>query len=363
MIVYAIAAALSVLLAIALNVRTSDEINLKRLAVYMPLIPYLAVAILRSGVGKDTAGEWSTYPRVYKLVETGYSYRGVYDIVPIEPLYYWLNRAAVALAADIAFIYATMSAVFLIFMYRFILDKSANIPLSLLLLFASDLFMFSLSGIRQAAACGIAFFALKYAHQRRPWAYFLWIAVAAGFHFTALIFALFYFVNRRRLTVIGAAVLTIMIATLYLTPGLVRRFGAIYYGAFYFGSKWDYSNFNLIPALSAGIMMATALIRSKQILERDRSMQIYTNVMVANFVLMAISPLLITPIRLYFLLIPAAFALAPAIVASIPRKHGAIRLFTATGLVGVTSLQLVYELSIGNDAYSTWNYEWIFGAA
>jgi hypothetical protein len=363
MMVYAIAAILSVILAAVLNVRSCGDINFRRATTYAPLLPFLLVAVLRSAVGKDTVGEWSTYTRVFGMVQAGYSYHDVFSVVRVEPLYYALNWVTVAAGADVDVIYAVMSAIFLIFMYRFILERSVNIPLSLFLLFASDLYVFSLSGIRQAAACGIAFFALRYAQERRPFVYFAWIAVAIGLHFTALLFVLFYFVARRRVSAVGATLLVLVGAVSMLSPDTVRRFSAIYYGAVYFGSKWDYSNFNLIPALVAAVIVLAALARSREIMARDASMQLYFNIMVANLFLMAISSLLITPIRLYFLLIPAAFVLVPATVASIPRTRGPVRLLLATALIGVISLQMVYELAIGNDAYGTWNYEWVFGAA
>lgn len=361
MIVYVVAAGLSAFLAVILKVRSATGVDFRRVATYVPLLPYLLVAVLRSDVGRDTVGESSTYPRVFALVQSGYSYEEIFRSTHIEPIYYLLNWFAVAAGAELFAVYAVMSAIFLIFMYRFILERSSNIPLSLLLLFASDLYMFALSGIRQAAACGIAFYALKYAHERRARRYFTWIAVAVGFHFTALIFIIFYFVARRRLSLTTVTLLLGSGVALMLAPDAVRRFSGIYYGIAYFGSKWDYSNFNLIPAVAAAIVVSAAVARSRQLIDRDPAMQLYLNIMVLNLFLMAISSLLITPVRLYFLLIPAAFVLIPATIDTVPRSRGPIRLIFGCALIAAVSLQLLYELSIDNDAYGTWDYLWVLG--
>lgn len=361
MMVYGIATALSVLLAMALNIRSSYDIDLKRVATYIPLAPFLLVAVLREGVGRDTIGESSTYPRVFAFVESGYGYADVFRATNVEPFYYFLNWLAVEFGFGLGAIYAVMSTIFLIFMYRFIVERSVNIPLSLLLLFASDIFLFALSGIRQAAACAIAFFALRWAVDRRPWMYFMWIAVAAGFHYTALAFVAFYFVAGRRLTSVGWAVLGCLAAAATLMPDIVRRISSVYYGSIYFGSKWDFSNFNLVPAISAAVIVIVALVYSERVSDSDRSMLLYINIMIANLFLMVISASLITPIRLYFLLIPAAFVLVPAIIAAIPPARSVERFFVAFTLIAVVSLQLAYEIYLGNDAYGVWTYNWIFG--
>lgn len=366
MIIYWVTSSLSAFLAWTLRVRDSENLDLRRLAVYIPILPYLLVAMLRSAVGKDTVGEFATYPRIHRLAEAGYDYQSAFDIIAVEPTYYLLNQAIVALGLDIAVLYAVMSAIFLLFLYRFFLDVSANIPLSLLLLMASDLFLFSLSGIRQAAACGIAFYALKFAYARKPIAFLAWIVIAASFHFTAIVFAIFYALARRRVSAVVATVLVAIVAGLYITPGLVRRFNAIYYGTFYFGSKWDIANFNLIPFAITAVVVGAVWLRSRQIFSENPGLVLYANIMVANLFLMAISPLLITPIRLYYLLIPAAFVLIPAVIKSMPSELRVARAVVSVAFIVLMSLQMVYELAIDNDAYGTWEYhsffeEWISG--
>lgn len=358
MTIYILMALMSALLAYTLNVRSAAHVDFKRMATYLPLMPYLVIAISRFEVGKDTVGELSTYPRVFRLVQSQYSYTEFFQIQPIEPLYYAANWLAFNLGLEISAVYVLMSTIFLGFMYIFIIERSSNIPLSLLLLFASDLYLFGLSGIRQAAACGIAFYATRYAIQRRPIPYLAWIAVATGFHFTAILFVPIYLIANRRITAPAATVVAITAAGLTLVPDQVRRLMGAYYGATYFGGKWDYANFNLAPAITMAVIALAILACFKFI--HDPSMNIFINICIANLFLMSISSLLITPIRLYYLLIPATFVLVPAIITSIPARLGAVRLLTSTLLIGALSLQLVYEMSMGNDAYGTWQYKSIF---
>lgn len=361
MIVYAAAAVLSAALAYLLGIREAQTVNVRSFRTYVPLLPYLLVAMLRDGVGKDTVGEWSTYPRAHALIADGSSFVELNRQLRIEPGYYVLDQVVVGVGGGPELVYALASAIFLGFTYRFIIEQSPKIPLSLILLFLSDIFMFSLSGIRQAVATAIAFYALKYVTRRQVLPFLAYMALAASFHVSVLIFLPLYLLGSRRIRIRWVAALAVISLVLNAVPAIARSAVGLVYGDAYFGSKWDYANFNLVPAVATAIIAITALAYRRRASEQHPSADLYLVIMVTNAFLMSISATLITPIRFYFLLIPVTFVLIPIILQAARVKTWRQRAALSTMLVTATSLQLAYEVAIGNDAYGTWDYHWLLG--
>lgn len=360
MIIYVVAAAAGAILAVFLGVTRSSRVNVHNPVSYVPILPLLGVAVLRTGVGKDTVGVWSTYPLTFELASKGYDYSAASRLVSVEPGYFWINQVAVALHLDVSWIYVLMSVIFLGLIYRFILEYSENIPLSIIILVASDLYLFALSGIRQGAATAIVFYALRFAERRKFLPFVALIVMASLLHFVSIFFVLAYFFVKRRATATVVGLLLGLGALLGLLPSIARSIIGIFYGSAYFGSKWDYSNFNLVPTLICGVIVLFALSRQTAIVSAHPAMQIHVNLMLFNLFLMLISATLITPIRLYFFLIPSSFVLIPAIANAARDRSGFTKMGVSLLLTLVISGQLVYELVSGNDAYGTWQYQSIF---
>ncbi len=86
---------------------------------------------------------------------------------------------------------ATLTMYFLYFRaFKTYLD---DYPLAMIV-FMGLLYYFTMTYMRQTLAVGFAWQACRYAYERRPVPFFLWMLVAFSFHNSAIIFAIMYFV-------------------------------------------------------------------------------------------------------------------------------------------------------------------------
>lgn len=86
---------------------------------------------------------------------------------------------------------ATLTMYFLYFRaFKTYLD---DYPLAMIV-FMGLLYYFTMTYMRQTLAVGFAWQACRYAYERRPVPFFLWLLVAFSFHNSAVIFAIMYFV-------------------------------------------------------------------------------------------------------------------------------------------------------------------------
>lgn len=86
---------------------------------------------------------------------------------------------------------ATMTMYFLY--YKAFVKYLEEYPLAMIV-FMGLLYYFTMTYMRQTLAVGFAWQACRYAYERRPIPFFLWVLVAYSFHNSAIIFAVMYFV-------------------------------------------------------------------------------------------------------------------------------------------------------------------------
>jgi len=291
--------------------------------------------------------------------QEGVPYPDAWAQYHVEPLYYFLNVVGVRLGLDLHTIIAITGIIFLVFIYCFIIDQSERIPLSLLLLVVSNYFLFSLTGIRQAAATGIVFYALKYAKSRRPIPYFALVTVACGFHLSALLFAPLYFavhVKIGRKTIAGLA---ICVVALLASPSIVRGLMSLFYSG-YIGSKYDYTNASIIPFVICLLLVAVAYFVRDSAEKRSPYFRIHFNITVLNAAIMSLTSIIITGDRFYLLLLPAALIVVPSIVESVRVREPLLVPIVGVALSFVLFAYMGNELVQGNDTFGVWAYSSVF---
>lgn len=79
-------------------------------------------------------------------------------------------------------------------------------------------YFFTFTYLRQVLAMAVAWFAIPYAIDRKPWKFFLIVAIAATFHNSALLFALFYFIANRQFSRTQILFYAVTLCILGLTP-------------------------------------------------------------------------------------------------------------------------------------------------
>lgn len=230
MLVYGVATLLSVLFALLWQQarrRARGRVHLAALAL-LSLLPLLLVSALRWDTGTDT---WHTYTPEYLalrwkltgvLPENGMALLRQYyqrphpelDISGIadkeilqyfadasshtSPLFRLLERGLIALGAGPQWLYALTAAFTLGVIWRVIFTQSENAPLAVFLFVATSNYFLSLNIVSQYMAVALCLLACAPAQQRRPLPFAALVALAAGFHASALVFLPVYFLPRLR---------------------------------------------------------------------------------------------------------------------------------------------------------------------
>lgn len=96
------------------------------------------------------------------------------------------------------------------------------------LLFMGLLYYFTMTYLRQTLAVGFAMQACRYAYERKPIPFFLWILVAFSFHNSAIIFAVMYFIPLRKLSpnaIVWIMIVMLIIGMTHFASWIIGAFG------------------------------------------------------------------------------------------------------------------------------------------
>lgn len=128
------------------------------------------------------------------------SYLGIYDRIGnswsqenLEPGFYYLNYLIKSLGGNAYYVIFISFFIALVFVHRTIVRHSTFPEISYLVFLSSGLIFFYSSGIRQATALSICFFAFQFLLNKQFVRFFAVVLLASTFHLTALIFVPFYF--------------------------------------------------------------------------------------------------------------------------------------------------------------------------
>lgn len=224
---------------------------------WLPILPMLLVSVLRYDVGTD-------YTTIYLTGFEGIK-NGQYWVYSWwEPGYVLVNRAALALGLDATAVFGLMAILFFTFIYAFILDRSDNVPLSMLILFLGQLWLASMNLVRQAAAIAICCFATRYVERERPLPYFALVALAASFHSTCLLFVPLYWMLRWRFSQVGVLFFAVgLFVVSYAAPSAFEWVASAllgkdsgYFSSSYFKGRVYYTEL-LVALVIAMLMMLT----------------------------------------------------------------------------------------------------------
>lgn len=154
---------------------------------FLILISFLILLLphaLRYGIGTDYF-----YTYVPGFFATG---RGVdfYD----ELGFSLLNKIIYFFTQDYKVLFFICSFIIFFFIYRGIVKNSKNIPLSILLIFLTQCYFYSMNMMRQSIAIAIVFYAFKYIKSNQKLKYIICTLLASLIHTSALIMIPFIFI-------------------------------------------------------------------------------------------------------------------------------------------------------------------------
>ena len=147
------------------------------LSAFICSLPLFLLSALRYEVGSD----YVSYREMYHIVNNSDTYR--YEI-----LYTELNRLVYRIGLSFQWVIILTSFLFLILIYKRILDDSSIPDISVFLLLGMCYFFQSTNIIRQILACAVCVYSIKYIEQKKWIKFLVAILIAFGFHKTAFIF-------------------------------------------------------------------------------------------------------------------------------------------------------------------------------
>ena len=117
-----------------------------------------------------------------------------------------LQRLLLLFNADIQWLYVITSLIILAFIYAAIWKQSSMPALALLLFVLTSNYFLSLNIVSQFMAISICVFACTYAQEKKPIQFFILVAMAVCFHYSAVVFIPVYFLPRLRIKPLWCAI-------------------------------------------------------------------------------------------------------------------------------------------------------------
>lgn len=141
----------------------------------------------------SSRGDLNNYARLYVRIQD-VEWKNIFTFSSMEPGYLVLNKAFSQIfpwAQSIVFIEAIICVAFT---FRFIYKFCNDVMLAIFCYLAQGLFIFELTGFRQAIAISICLFSVEFVEKRKFIKFILLVGLAYTFHTTAVIFIPFYFI-------------------------------------------------------------------------------------------------------------------------------------------------------------------------
>lgn len=153
---------------------------------FILLISFLIIFLphaLRYGIGTDY---FYTYvPGFFRTARGELFYN--------EYLFDLLNKIIYFFTDDFRYLFFICSFLFFIFIYKGILDNSRNIPLSVLLIFLTQVYFYSMNMVRQSIAIAIIFYSFKFIKEQKHFKFCIFNFIAFLIHSSAIIMLPFSF--------------------------------------------------------------------------------------------------------------------------------------------------------------------------
>lgn len=167
------------------------------------LICYMGALALFVGFG-DMLGGYDRYiygdifEGIANGVSNGFTAKNAYTLTYFEPGYTALNYAIACITAN-RYIYILIVTLLIYFcMYRAFAKNLPNYPLAMIL-FLGMVFFFSFTYLRQVLAFSVAWLGVTYLIDNKRWKFFLVIALVAILHKSGIVFAILYFLPKKKL--------------------------------------------------------------------------------------------------------------------------------------------------------------------
>ena len=325
----------------------------KNATYFLGFIPLILIGALRAYVGID----YTTYS-LYQIPDVLAGSHTVkfelLDKLVVYLGYYLANQQ------HYFYIFAIFHIILMWFLYKYIVQQSSNVMFSVFFLLTTVFFTFSLSGIRQAIATAIVFYALKYINQKKSLYYIFYLGIACLFHSSAAIYILFLVLGKCSINKFVGFSLPI-IASLFSFFGsefvsrimLRLNFYSEYIGSRFYTGAYDKKHQLVTIVMCLFIFLLYYFVPKKE----WENLKLYLNI---NFVLLLVAilmPILPTPSRTIYMFILVHAILIPRLISSI-RDYKSKVIITILFVLGYFSFFVFMVLQ--RNMYETLPYHTIF---
>lgn len=262
------------------------------------------------------------------------------------------------------YIFAMFHIIIMYFMYKYIVNASPYIGLSIFFAVGTAFYNFGLSGMRQVMATSIAFYALVKLKEKKYIYFLALIAVATLFHTSAIIYLIFILLDRisisNKLMVFGVGVAIVLVNTgSYLISYLMELLGFYeeYVGSEQFYGKFQ--NLHQIYTVALTLLVICALLFASNDFKKEN--RIYININYLLLIVAILMSIIPTPSRIIFMFIPAEFVLIPKLISEINKTRGNAELKIIITLATIViTCAFYYIFIIVRNSYGTLPYTSIF---
>lgn len=176
-----------------ITIHYADKYNSKFL-LWVLIIAYSLIIGLRYGVGRD----YYAYESAYDLLSSKNSFAEAKMWYDIEASYIWLCFFVKSIGGKFTLITLFYGFFTTFFYLKGIWYFRKEIRIEWAFFAYTYIFFGSFNTMRQYLAMAIVFFAFRYVIEKKPIRYFIFVAIAAVFHMTAVIAVLIYFYGTKR---------------------------------------------------------------------------------------------------------------------------------------------------------------------
>lgn len=167
-------------------------------AILLSGLPLFLLSALRLGIGTD----YNSYVTIYNTY-TSYGMRGTY-----EPLFYWFGRCLVLLGANAQWLIVACSAIYIYFIFYCIYEKSPAPLFSIFLLVSTTYYMSSFNTMRENVGAAVLLLSLILYEKKKYIGFVLLVLVAAGIHYSCILFLIVFLFAKIKWTVNKTVILT-----------------------------------------------------------------------------------------------------------------------------------------------------------
>lgn len=307
------------------------KVTFTRIAI--SFLPLYLVALFRWNVGVDVVYGTGYYFQEYTAIQAGQG-----NILGYEIGFYLLMEICNALHLNLYLFYCIVTTIFFVLFFKYLNENSKNIVLSAIIFFASDLYLFTFSTLRQSL--GIAFFLYPLSEIingrkfLKNWKWWACTITAISMHISILylvIVLLFSKVRFRKKTVLYITILGCGLSPL-IQLFLSKILSFTIYFKKYFGSNEFRTEFTPTYFLIALLIFLPVYFYYDKIIKEGENNYILVNVSAFLVVLMLNSQVLVMPYRIFPLFVPVYLILCSKLVASLNHTR-TIRFFVCVYLV------------------------------